>query len=195
VSASTYTSELPRDECLRRLLAQTRQGFWTQCAEGTIEARVRGGRFRLFAWGPINRRNSFAPLFYGHLEEVNGKTRICGRFRMYTLVYAFLFVWFGGLLTIAGLLLFLPASAYGSGQRPPMFAFLGPVVMGLLGYGFLRFGRWRGRGQAENLRCFLKRELEAQPMDEGTLNNSPEPSAVGAGISATRSTPRVGGGR
>ena len=194
MSAICYMSELPKDECLRRLLAHTKQGFWTQKAEGTISARVRGGRFRLFAWGPVNLRNSFAPLFYGQLEEVIGKTRIYGHFRMHILVYAILFVWFGGLLAISGLLLFLPASAWGSGQRPPMFALLGPVLMGLLGFGLVCFGRWLGRGQAESLRSFLMRELEAQPMDECNPNHSPEPSAVGATGSATRSTTRVGGG-
>jgi hypothetical protein len=119
MSAITYTSDLPKDECVRRLLAQTRQGCWTRWAEGTISARVRGDRFRLFAWGPVNLRNSFAPLFYGRLEEVEGKTRIHGRFRMHTSVQAFLFVWFGGLLAGAGLLLFLPASAWESDQRRP----------------------------------------------------------------------------
>jgi hypothetical protein len=96
MSAITFISDLPKDECLRRLLAQTRQGFWTRWAEGTISARVRVDRFRLFAWGPVNVHNSFAPIFYGRLEEVESKTRIHGRFRMHTLVQAFLFVWFSG---------------------------------------------------------------------------------------------------
>jgi hypothetical protein len=122
MSAITFISALPKDECLRRLLAQTRQRLWTRWAEGTISARVRGDRFRLFAWGPANVHNSFAPIFYGRLEEVESKTRIHGRFRMHTLVQAFLFVWFSGLLAGAGLLLFLPASAWGSGHRPPVFA-------------------------------------------------------------------------
>ena len=172
MSAITYTSNLPKDECLRRLLAQRRHGFWTPWAEGTISARVRGDRFRLFAWGAVNLRNSFAPLFYGRLEEVEGKTRIHGRFRMHTLVQAFLFVWFGGLLAGAGLLLFIPASDWGSGQRPPMFALLGPAIMGLLGFGLVRFGWWLGRGQVESLMSFLTRELEAQPVAEGSQNNS-----------------------
>lgn len=164
MSAITYTSDLPTDECLRRLLAQRRPGFWTPWAEGTISARVRDGRFRLFAWGPANLRNSFAPFFHGRLEEVDGKTRIYGHFRMHRLVHVFLFLWFGGLLAMAGLLLFLPASAWGSGQRPPMLAVLGPVVMGLLGFGLVRFGQWLGRGQAESLRRFLSQELEARPI-------------------------------
>ena len=170
MSGITYTSKLPKDECLRRLVAQTRQGFWTRWGEGTISARVRGDRFRLFAWGPPNLRNSFAPLFYGRLEEVEGKTRIHGHFRMRGFVQAFLFVWFGGLVASAGLLLLLPASAWGSGHRPPIFALLGPVVMGLLGFGLVRFGWWLGRGQVRSLRSFLTRELKAQPMGEGSPN-------------------------
>jgi hypothetical protein len=181
MSALTYTSNLPKDECVRRLLAQRRQDFWAEWAEGTISARVRGDRFQLFAWGPLNLRNSFAPLFYGRLEEVEAKTRIHGRFRMHTLVQAFLFVWFGGLLAGAGLLLFLPASAWGSGQRPSMLALLGPAIMGLLGFGLIRFGWWLGRGQVQSLRSFLTRQLEALPIAEGSPNDSQHATAAAPG--------------
>ena len=166
MSAPIYTSNLPKDECLRRLLAQRRPSSWMPWEEGTISATVRGHRFRLFAWGPPNIRNSFAPLFYGRLEEAEGKTRIYGRFRMHTLVRAILFVWFGGLLAITGMLLFLPASDWGAGERPPRFALLGPTLMGLLGFGLVRFGWWLGRGQVESLRSFLRRELKAEPCRE-----------------------------
>ena len=175
MSAITYTSEMPKDECLRRLNAQPRHGFCTRWTEGTVAARVWGDRFRLFAWGSAGVRNPFAPLFYGRLEEVGGRTRIRGRFRMLTIVRTLLFVWFGGLVAMAGLLLFLPASAWGSGQPPPPLALLGPAVMGLLGFGLVRFGRSLGRGQTESLRNFLARELMAHPSGKG----GSEPSASG----------------
>ena len=178
MSATIYTSDLTKDECLRRLQGHTGRSGWTRWAEGTISAKVRGDRFRLFAWGPVNLRNSFAPLFYGRLEEGIGETRIRGRFCMHPIVQAFLFVWFGGLVAGAGLMLFLPPSALGSGLRPSVFALLGPAGMGLLGLGLVRFGRWLARGQMESLRCFLARELKARPLIEGTPNQSLQATAA-----------------
>ncbi|HWQ92237.1 MAG TPA: hypothetical protein VN673_11240 [Clostridia bacterium] len=162
----TYISELPKDECLRRLHAQPKQVFWRRQAEGTISAKVRGDRFRLFAWGSVMVRNPFAPFFYGRLEETDGGTRIRGRFRMHTLVQAFVFAWFGGLIAAVLLMLFLPSSAWGSGQQPSLLALFGPAFIGLVGLGLVRFCRWLGRGQTESLKNFLIRELKAHPADE-----------------------------
>ena len=170
--AMTYSSELSKQECLRRLQAHTGRGpgLWNRWAEGTISAKVRGNRFRLFAWGPINVRNSFAPLFYGRLDEASDGTHIRGRFRMHPVVQALLVLWFGGLVAMAALLVLLPASSWGSRVAPPAFAVLGPVVMILLGYGVVRLGRWFARGQVESIRAFLVRELTAHACNEGSPN-------------------------
>jgi hypothetical protein len=191
----TYTSELSQDECVRRLQAHTGRGLWTQCAEGTISARIRGNRFRLFAWGPVNLRNSFAPFFHGRVEEAGGTTLIRGRFRMHSIVQVFLFVWFGGLLAGAGLILLLAPSAWGSGQRPSAFALLGPAGMGLLGFGFIRFGRWLGRGQAESIRRFLTRELRAQSWDERSPNPQGRANGTQPFSSETNPTPSAAASR
>ena len=169
MSATIYTTDLTKDECVRRLQVHTGRGRWPRWAEGTISAKIRGDHFRLYAWGPLNLRNSFAPLFYGRLEGVDSKTHIHGRFRMHPITRAFLIVWFGGLVAMAGLILTLPPSAWGSGPPPSVFMALGPAGMILLGYIlFVFFGRWLARGQMESLRRFLKRELKAQQYDEGS---------------------------
>jgi hypothetical protein len=170
--AMTYTSELSKQECLRRLQAHTGRGpsLWNRWAEGTISAKVRGDRFRLFAWGPINLRNSFVPLFYGRIEEASGNTHIRGGFRMHPVVQAFLVLWFGGLVAMAALLVLLPASSWGPGVAPPALSVLGPVVMILIGFGFVRFGRWLARGQVESVQSFLVSELKAQACNEGSPN-------------------------
>ena len=178
MSATNYTSDLTKDECIRQLLRHTGRGGWTPWAEGTIAAKIRGDHFTLFAWGPANLRNSFAPRFYGRLEEDKGKTHICGRYRMHPILEAFLAVWFGGLVVMAALILFLPPSAWGAGRSPSGFAVVGPVGMMVLGFGMVRFGRWLARGQAESLRSFLARELKAQPPVENSPNTLLQPSAI-----------------
>jgi hypothetical protein len=83
------------------------------------------------------------------------------------MVQGFLAVWFGGLTLMGGLLLLLPRSAWGGGRPPPWYAILGPLGMMLLGAGFIRACRLFARGQTENIRSFLARELQAQLHVEG----------------------------
>jgi hypothetical protein len=171
MNAATYRSDLTKEECVRRLEANAHPGgWWTPWAEGTISAKVRGNRFRLFAWGPVNVRGSCARLFYGRIEERDGKTCIAGRLRMHPIGRVFFTFWFGGLMTMAILLLALPASAWGSGPPPSPAWILGPLSMMLIGVGFLRFGRWLARGQEDSIWRFLTRELKAEPCGQGSPN-------------------------
>jgi hypothetical protein len=166
MSAVVYSTMLTKDECYRRLQRHNGRANWgwgwERWEEGTISANVRGDRFRLFGSGPLNIRNSFAPFYYGRLEESSGGTRIKGRFRLHPLVRVFLAVWFGGLAVMEALMLWLPRSAWGHGRPPPWWAPLGPVAMMMLGYGLILAGGWFARGQLESMQRFLSRELEAQ---------------------------------
>ncbi len=171
MSATIYRTDLTKEECLRRLQKHTSrggwvplaEGWWVPWAEGTIAAKIRGDRFRLFAWGPLNVGNSLAlaPYFYGRLDGGASGTCIRGRFRFHPIIRGYLFVWFGGLVAMCGLLLLLPQSAWG-GQPPPRYAVLGPIAMMFLGVGLLRWCQWLARRQLESLRNFLAHELQAQ---------------------------------
>jgi hypothetical protein len=178
MSATVYTTDLRKEECIERLQRHAGRGGWVPWVEGTIGARIRGDRFRLFAWGPSNVRNSFAPFFYGRLEGGTGSTRICGRFQFHPIVQAFLVMWFGGLVVGGSLELLLPSSAWESGRSLPLFVSLVPVGMILLGVCFVMVCRWFARGQMENLRHFLRCELKARAQSEG--ESEPDGAANGS---------------
>jgi hypothetical protein len=161
MSATIYRTDLAKDECLRRLHEHKGGGGWVPRPEGTIIAKIRGDRFRLFACGPLKVSNSFAPYFYGRLEGGTRSTHIRGAFRFHPITRAYLFVWFGGLVAMCGFLLLLPQSAWG-GRPPPRYAVLGPIGMIFLGVGLVRWCRWLARRQLEGLRNFLAHELQAQ---------------------------------
>lgn len=162
MSAIIYTTDLPKDECLRRLQKHVGVGGWQRWAEGTIAAKIRDDHFRLFAWGPANVRNSFAPFFYGILQSEADGTSIRGHFRVHPVVRGFVALWFGGLIAGSALFLFMPQSNWSGGQAPPALAVLAPVAMIFLGFGFVHFGRWLARGQRDSIQNFLIRELEAR---------------------------------
>ena len=172
MSATIYITDLTKDECIRRLQKHSGRNSWTRWAEGTVSAQIRGDHFRLFAWGPVNFRSSFSPFFYGRLEGGNGRTHIRGRFRSHPIARAFLVAWFGVLVAMAGLVLVLPPSAWGSGRALSPFASLGPAGMILLGLCFVRFGRWLARGQVDSLKGFLAHELRARPCEEGSPDHA-----------------------
>ena len=161
--------------------------------EGTIAARIRGDRFRLFACGPSNVRNSFAPFFYGRLEGGTGSTRIRGRFQFHPIVRAFLVMWFGGLVVGGSQELLLPSSAWESGRSLPLFVTLAPMGMILLGVCFVMVGRWFARGQMENLRHFLKCELKARAQSEGESESDGEANGSQSRVTmSNKSVPRTG---
>ena len=181
MSATVYTTNLTKDECLQLLQKRAGRGGWVPWVEGTIAAKIRGNRFKVIAWGAANVRNSFAPSYFGCIEGGTGSTRISGRFKLHPIVRGFLVLWFGALAFGGGLMILLPSSAWGSGRPPSLFLVLAPVGMGLLGFAFVRFARRLARRQVESIRCFLRSELKAQPYVEGSRNKT---------LQATVATPR-----
>jgi len=176
LSKKTYTTKLSAVECLQRLQAYTYDGrdclrlAFSPPEKGTVFAKVRGSRFRLFAQGRKYVQNSFVPLFYGRVEESDGTTRIIGGFRMHLFARVFLFVWFGGLAIMAVIFPIVAFSGDFNVGEPPLIFVIGPLPMMLFGVGLVSFGQWIARGQVAKLREFLRVEFEAT-QDSGDATN------------------------
>ncbi len=180
-----YTTNLSTVECSQRLeshvipWSDVLRSTFTPMDKGTVVAKVRGDRFRLFAQGPKYVQNSFVPLFYGRVEATTEGARIIGRFRMHLFVRVFMGVWFGGLTIMA---IVLPTVAlFGSARadKPPFIFIVGPLLMILFGIGLLTFGRWVARGQVARIHEFLRTDLDARA--EGVPGPSKPLQATAAG--------------
>ena len=172
--SAVYRSDLRLDECLQRLQARCGsawapwRGRWEWPAEGTVWAKIRGRRFRIFAQGPPYIRNSFVPFFYGRLDDKAGGCEIRGRFGIHPIVVAFMTFWFGGLgagfvTMVLGRLSILTLP----GIPPPLVVVVAPLGMMLFGIGLLTVGRRSARAQLRELERFLKHELKAQRAPDG----------------------------
>ncbi len=178
MSKIVYRSKLSSIECLKRL--QSHAVSWSEFLrrafapmdEGTIVAKVRGERFRLFAQGARYVHNSFIPLLYGRIQPTSEGTRIVGRFRMHPVVRVFMSVWFGGLAIMAVVLCLVALFGNADAGRPPFILMLGPLLMILFGIGLLSFGRRIARGQVSRLLEFLRVELEAAPEEAAGPNQT-----------------------
>ena len=165
----TYTTALSPEECLERLrgrsytFADLARFRFSPPKEGTVFAKVRGSRFRLFAQGPGYLQNSFMPFFYGRLEQAAAGTRIHGHFGVHPFIRVFLAVWFG--MLTAGTVVVLVITL--AGKLNPGGPHLLPIAMMvgfyLFMFGLIRFGRYLGRGQRASLDAFIRDVLEARP--------------------------------
>ena len=184
MSDEIHTTALSIDECLRTLAKHTcswtdmiRSGF-SPPEKGTVIAKIRGNRFRLFAQGSRYVNNSFAPFFYGRLEADTSGTRIVGQFKMHPFVRIFMIAWFGGLA--AGSLGLLVASIAGKVEpQAPLILVVGaPLAMFLFGFGLVRFGRWLARGQRQRLEDFIKHDMGARRQETGSLDTASHGTAL-----------------
>ena len=171
-----YSTRLSVAECQQRLQSHVipssgvlRRAF-VPMDEGTIVAKVRGDRFRLFAKGPRYVQNSFAPFLYGKMETAKGGSRIIGRFRMHPFVRAFMSVWFGGLAVIAIVAPIIGHAEDAEAGKPPFIFLFTPLLMILFGIGLVALGRLASRGQVSRLLEFLCVDLEATPEGDAGAN-------------------------
>lgn len=170
MQSQTYITSLSIEDC-RSLLGDPKYAppkFFTLTPfnpppKGTVFARIRGDRFRLFATGSKYIQNSFAPFFYGSLESVQNGTRIQGRFRMHLFTRAFMGVWFGFL----GFIILVIITSLLSGDRDfqqPLHVIFGmPLIMVVFGIALVYFAWSVGRGQRESMKDFIQSDLLAKP--------------------------------
>ena len=136
-------------ECKRRIVQgiDPENPFENWLGSQPILGRVYGNTVRLQR--RRNYRNSFAPIYFGKLEEASGKTYIRGYFRMHLLVIILL-MFVVCVLTIASIL---------SGQLAVCGVFV--PFLALVG-----LGRAIGKGEKKTIIEFLQTTLEADIVKE-----------------------------
>lgn len=157
-------SDLPREECLRRLVASTDAGertiFSLSGYKGSkpLLLKVNGDQFVL--WKRRYYRNDFSPYFFGTLSPDNQGTRLEGNFDMNRWVKIFMRFWIGFVILIA--LPLWSAALKGTIQGDPKVAVLVPIGMLLFGIFLPNVGRWIGRGEERFIKNFLETTLETR---------------------------------
>jgi len=165
----TYTTALSPEECLERLrgrsytFADLERFRFSPPKEGTVFAKVRGNRFRLFAQGPKSLQNPFMPFFYGRLEAGAHGTRIHGRYGLHLAVRVFFYVWFGFLILAEIAILIAAVFGQLAPGVHPVLALGGVPVLLLIGVGMVQLGRSFGGQQRDSLDAFIRDVLEARP--------------------------------
>jgi hypothetical protein len=165
-----YITSLSTEECIRRL-RQTRsqhpwslKKLWTPLPKGTVECRIWGHRFLLFAWPKEYTRNSFAPVFCGIIKQQPQGAGIYGRFMLHPIVLFFLMIWFGGALFGVGLAIYhftdsniRGASSFFNSFVPIAFT----ISLVIIGFLLVSFGLRLGEDQREAIEEYLHSNLDA----------------------------------
>jgi hypothetical protein len=135
---------------------------WDAQGPGAVLGAFRGPFFRLHTGRYYS--NSFAPFFYGKLTEADGGTIVEGHFKMNPFVRLFMVFWLSFILLFGLGAIIVPAQAHRPIDlgRGGFFAVL--ALLGLLGVGFVQFGKWLGRGDEAVIHSFLTATLEASDL-------------------------------
>ena len=104
--------------------------------------------------------NSFAPHFYGVLENRSGQTRLMGRFRMHWFVRIFLAVWFGFFVTLE-LLLVNRYTSFGLHTNSRLFIFV-PLAFIFCGLLMVHWSKQLGTEDKTRITEFLERSMRAR---------------------------------
>jgi hypothetical protein len=133
--------------------------------KGTVECRIWGRRFLLFAWPKEYTRNSFAPVFCGSIKQNPYGASIRGHFMFHPIVLLFLLVWFGGALFGVGLAIyhitdpFLKDEPFSLSLFIPLAFTVGIVTIGFI---LVSVGLRLGKDQREAIEGYLRTTLDAE---------------------------------
>jgi len=147
------TSPLSRDEVVAALNGQI-DSPWRFFGKKAVIGKA--NRSRLWLSKRINYRNSFQTVLSATLADHDRGTLLKVRTGMSEAVMAFLFVWFGGVLTIGGAVVSLP---FIEAWKPEFLLLPGMLLFGV---GLVTFGRWMAKGEDKFLVSFLEDAVDAR---------------------------------
>jgi hypothetical protein len=172
-------------ECLRRIREATdapKFQFFSPFGYGgskPVFATLRGSRIKL--WKRRERRNDFAPCFFGVFSSEGSGSRLIGRFRMDRGVRLLIAFWLT--FTVGISLVILPAllDHLTNPKQQGQLSVFDFMPFGLFVFGILLFvyGRRIGKSEEAVLLDFLQTTLEARQEESrplglhGTVENSP----------------------
>jgi len=145
-------------------------------ASGTIDCKVNKDKFTL-----RQRRlygNAFGPVLYGKLRQMDNGTEISGEFRMHSIVFAFLCVWFGvvllggGILAVTGLTQLITGHNDHGKNDNPLLGIFGPVFMLVMGIAVVKFGKLFGRSEEIKMASFLQELFAEKEASSGPVSKS-----------------------
>jgi len=157
-------SPLARDECVRRLRAKTESWWFPPIfSNKPVVGYVEDTSFLIRK--RITHSNPFQPHLEGDLVDEDGRTRVRCDFGMRLTVVAFMAIWFGFLLFMAGTTAIGAIVALLGGHSPANNVWeniAGPALMMALGAAFVRLCRFSARNERQFLVDVLRDTIDAR---------------------------------
>jgi len=149
-----YTSNYPLPDAVSRLKGLVHSGFIPRAG---VSGRVSERKVQLYRVIPL-WANSFAPVFVGKFESVNGKIVLSGFYSIHFAVKTFMTIWFA--ITLFGALVVLACLA--TGIIPPENAIFVLIPFGMFAFGLvlIKMGQLFSRGDIEYIRNVIGKALE-----------------------------------
>jgi len=152
------------EECHRRLKESVDTSFFPYFSLKPVAGRV--SKTSISIRKNINYVNSFQTVLRGSLRPKGSGTEIEAKVGLHPFVKTFMFIWFGGLFIIGGMIflvtlssLFIKNSSIDIGT---IMGILMPPGMAIFGIALLKFGKHLARKESAFLKGFLFNLLDAK---------------------------------
>ncbi len=148
----TISSKLSPDEVLKKIKMRVDpRGLFFGSMFGSLPfvGSFKGNHFKIRK--RIFYNNSFSPIFYGEVVSSPNGSEIKGRFHIYLPVRIFMGIWFG-VIGFGSISMWLN----NSGHVKNINDVWPPFAMVALGYAFMKFGQWLGRGHYAAIQEYLR---------------------------------------
>ncbi|MFH2044876.1 MAG: hypothetical protein ABIK92_07000 [Pseudomonadota bacterium] len=155
------------EECHRRLKESVNTSFFPYFSSKQIAGRV--SKRSISISKRIYYRNSFQTVLRASLKPIPSGTEIISTIGLHPFVKIFMFIWFGGLIIIGGIIFVIALSSFfKENSRSEIGSIMGiliPPGMAIFGIALLKFGKYLARDESKVLQKFLIDLLDAEEIN------------------------------
>jgi hypothetical protein len=163
---NVWHSRLDIDTCIANLKRSVNnESIFAGDVSGNVGGKIKGHKFQLWK-RQIQYHNSFGSIFYGNLVQERTGTRISGHFGLDSMVKVILYVMYGVVILIGGLIYIGTLTNWISGTQNQghlsLFFYIVPFLALLILWGFSKIGTWFGKTEQKYIIEYLKNTLKAK---------------------------------
>jgi hypothetical protein len=162
-----FHSPHPIEECYRRLKEAVDTSLFPYFSSKQVAGRV--SKRSISIRKRIYYRNSFQAVLRASLKPSPSGTEIISTVSLHPFVKIFMFIWFGGLIMIGGIIFVIALSSYFKENSlkdiGSIMWILIPPGMAIFGIALLKFGKYLARDESKVLKRFLIDLLDAEEIN------------------------------
>jgi hypothetical protein len=152
----TFLSHHSMEECHMRLKEAVDTSFFSYFSSKQVVGRI--SKDAISIRKRIRYRNSFQTVLRASLKPSGNGTKLLANIGLHPFVKIFIFIWFGALILIGGLIVIISLSSLTKNTSADIGTIMGiliPLGMAMFGIALLKFGKYLARDESRFFNSIL----------------------------------------